>query len=86
MWASPGTLGALVPPIRAETEAILTRSVNPSVHKKDGDADEGQGQEGSDRHPGQLGEVADRAPVSEAVRARPTRPQAEPGPRGSWLP
>lgn len=36
---------------------ILTELANPSVHKKDGGANEGQGQEDSNHNPQQLGKV-----------------------------
>ena len=55
---------------------ILTELANPSVHKKDGGADDGQGQEGSNHNPQELGKAIDGAPISKAPRP--------PNPKHSW--
>ena len=56
---------------------ILTELANPSVHKKDGGANEGQGQEDSNHNPQQLGKVIDRAPISKAPRPPNPKPRLD---------
>lgn len=82
--------GRPVPPRKPEPGAGLTLLVEPPARQEDGDAHEGQGQEGSDGHPRQL-RREDRAPVSQEARGRPptnrTQPHGTPGTAPArWLP
>lgn len=77
-------------PPRAARSDALTLLVKPSAHKEHGDAHEGQGQEGSDRHARQL-EGADRArQASEAAQPSHLTTGTARGARGPaagrWLP
>lgn len=67
---------------------ILTDLANPSVHKKDSDANKSQGQQGSDHNPHQLGKVKDRAPISKTAKEPlPTLATKEqPGAQGAMNP
>lgn len=84
--ASTG-LSSTPPPRAAVRSNLLTEAADPSVHKKDNNANEGQGQEGSDGHARQLGEVTDTEPVSKGPpSASQPRPQADTGVTDIWEP